>query len=108
VGGASTDTAKCASPCRGNTEEICGGQGTLSLYSDDSITAPNIPPKSVPYSFSGTGCQTDGLNGMRALSDDSFTDMEGMTNEACANFCSSKNYPLFGTENSIECKLLYR
>ncbi|GKT49252.1 WSC domain-containing protein [Colletotrichum spaethianum] len=80
--------SECNMKCAGNPYQYCGDGNRLELYK------PTVSP------FTLVGCWTEG-NGVRALSQKSYTSGNNMTLEYCASYCS--DYKYFGTEYSSEC-----
>lgn len=60
------------------------------------------PAPTIPGGWSYVGCYND-FTSDRVLDGASYVDSSGMTNEACAAFCGSNGYTVFGTE----CKLAF-
>ena len=92
-------TISSASPFAPFTN-ICGGPNSLSLWNNTAISAP---PPPIPFTAGITvgtnvylGCAAEPVSGSRALASASFRDINGMTNEACSNYCASKGFALFG------------
>ncbi|KAI4843157.1 hypothetical protein E4T44_06211, partial [Aureobasidium sp. EXF-8845] len=91
----------CSQPCPGNTTEVCGQSGRLSLYSNGTpvqAMAPSNPEVVGNYYFSG--CHSESTSG-HALSGPSYSDGKNMTLENCAAFCNGYKY--FGVEYAAEC-----
>ena len=91
--------SSCASPCSGNSSEICGGANRLSLFSNGRPNAQSAP--GIPDVVDGSyyvACYTEATSG-RALNAKS-TSGSFMTLEYCANFC--RGYQYFGTEYGDE------
>ena len=93
----------CNFPCSGDSSEICGAGSRLSLYNATTPIPLPPTPSSVPTvgEFSFAGCQTEALNGVRALQALEVTS-PNMSNELCAASCAG--YTMFGTEYGDECK----
>jgi hypothetical protein len=60
------------------------------------------PANTLPNGWTAAGCFVDNVSS-RALSSASYTDSSGMTAQTCIAFCSSKGYPVAGTEYAREC-----
>ena len=91
--------------CSGNSSQICGGPSRLSVWSSTTYTGPYKPFPSAPGAALDSsvylGCATDG-DTSRALAAASYLDSTRMTLNSCMSFCSSRNYPIWGTEYGSE------
>lgn len=98
----STINGACSKTCGGNSTEICGGGGLLSLFYSSDPTKYNGPPKIVDGNANYTyyGCVGEPQNG-RALS--TSTANSGMTIPQCLSWAASKGYKYAGVEYSAEC-----
>lgn len=95
-------STQCVMACGGNTNEICGGPGALSVYNNTAI----LPPKSpaiVPNvdNYYSQGCYTEGVN-ERALAGSAIA-ASNMTVATCINFCKGLGFKYAGNEYSTEC-----
>lgn len=115
TGSVKTVDGECSMNCPGNTTQICGAGGRLTVYSksqssvSSSLTGSNtasatpIPTGPVAVQtagvFSHQGCYTEG-QGVRALGATN-TASDAMTVEKCATFCSGYKY--MGLEYASEC-----
>ncbi|KAF2402400.1 WSC-domain-containing protein [Trichodelitschia bisporula] len=100
----------CNMACAGDTSELCGGPGTMNMYTlsaranTTSATVPSasrepvIPPSVGAYVF--VGCYTDNVGG-RALPNVVASD--GMSVETCADEARFTAPQLFGVEYGREC-----
>ncbi|KEQ63603.1 WSC-domain-containing protein [Aureobasidium melanogenum CBS 110374] len=112
VGSTTVSDSSCAMTCTGNSLELCGGPGTLSVYelSDDanvvtitqgSTTAgTSSTALSLPTGFSSYGCFID--SSTRALSYSAYSRSDN-TPYKCASTCQSLGYKYAGTEYGSEC-----
>ena len=119
----------CGYLCKGDYTEYCGGDGAyMSVFADEKRYSPGsgitsttimsthtevissaktsstISPTSVPLPNSiYLGCVNEPTNGdSRALAKASYTSLN-MTPKTCQDFCTTKGYPLSGTEYATEC-----
>jgi len=53
--------------------------------------------------YRSLGCYLEPPTGIRALPKDTYISFNGMTTVSCQDFCTSRSYPLSGTEYSSEC-----
>ena len=108
----STTSTKCTLACKGNSKQICGGSGAISLY-NNTIYTPRIeavvqvPNQAAQYIYKG--CYSEGTTG-RALGATSGTnggaytlDVSTTSLETCAALCYSKGYSWMGTEYASQC-----
>ena len=70
--------------------------GTTTTTTTSSTTTPTLRPEYVYL-----GCANEGNNG-RALAKDGYASSD-MTTDTCQDYCTTKGYPLSGTEYSQEC-----
>ncbi|BFZ56810.1 hypothetical protein PYCC9005_003858 [Savitreella phatthalungensis] len=83
----------CDYACAGDTTEVCGGSGWLSVYSDTSYIAPVIPQTSTDGSASYVGCFVDTSSRIlpgRASSNG--------TVDGCVASCTAQGYSYAGVE----------
>lgn len=92
----------CVMACGGNSEEICGGSGALSVYNNTALLPPKVPI-TIPNvdNFISQGCYTEGV-GEHALAG-STTAISNMTVATCVNFCKQGGFRFAGVEYSTEC-----
>lgn len=87
--------------CAGNSTEICGGPSCASVWNN---TKASVPTATLPGRTTGSsvylGCANE-VSG-RALGGTSFSNLTGMTNNACEAFCQARNYQYWGTEYANE------
>ncbi|KAF9881256.1 wsc domain containing protein [Colletotrichum karsti] len=108
----SSTTSSSASIVPSSTTPVASSQTSISAVSSSSSVVPSTTTSSVTSTiqtlankptvaaYNLTGCWTEG-NGVRALSQKSYSSHDNMTLEYCAAFCS--DYKYFGTEYSGEC-----
>ncbi|KAI1329017.1 WSC-domain-containing protein [Xylariaceae sp. FL0255] len=89
----------CTMPCTGNKNEMCGGNGALSVFQNTKYVAP-APPKTVG-SWTYQNCYME-PQGARALPFLVLAD-DGMTTEMCTAACAAAKYPYAGLEYGREC-----
>ena len=114
TGSVKTVEDQCTMNCAGNSSQICGAGGRLTVYGKDkstsssstsSGTATPTPKPTGPVAvqtagvFTHQGCYTEG-NGVRALGATN-TASNAMTVQKCATFCSGYKY--MGVEYASEC-----
>ncbi|KAI8965802.1 putative glyoxal oxidase [Daldinia sp. FL1419] len=99
------DTSKCATPCGGNSEVMCGGAGYLSIYSKGTpqVFKEPAPIENVNGTWKYQGCYEDNVNNKRTLFWSlRFPDTK-MTPEMCLGKCASFGYAAGGMEYGEEC-----
>ncbi|SLM36456.1 Carbohydrate-binding WSC, subgroup [Lasallia pustulata] len=98
--GSTLGYSKCNTACKGNSSEICGGSGALSVYNLTSY----VPPTTVKAvgSYVSKGCYNELKTG-RLLSGASYTNTTGMSVESCVAFCNTKSLAYAGLEYAKEC-----
>ncbi|KAK6086342.1 copper radical oxidase [Seiridium cupressi] len=96
ISSGSNPTTGCTMTCKGNSSEICGDGGKLSLYINKDYVAPSVATIS---GWAYQGCHTEG-SGERLLQEKSSTD-DNMTPQKCADACSGYRYA--GIEYGREC-----
>ena len=114
AGSVKTIEGDCIMNCAGNSSQICGAGGRLTVYgkgtssvssSSASGTVTPTPKPTGPVAvqtagpFTHQGCYTEG-NGVRALGAVN-TANNAMTVQKCATFCSGYKY--MGVEYASEC-----
>ena len=89
----------CSFNCSGNSNEYCGGEIVLAVYSNNTLSRNKQPSSPVNVSsYNYVGCMTDDTNN-RALAGQSTSGVVSL--ESCAKYCSDYSY--FGVENHNEC-----
>ncbi|PVH87180.1 WSC-domain-containing protein [Cadophora sp. DSE1049] len=94
--------ADCTMPCNGNTLELCGGPGRLSVFNNTAYVFPSHPKSVGQYTYQG--CYQEAPAG-RLLGAVMYADGANMSVESCVAFCQS-NMPdgtYAGVEYSSEC-----
>lgn len=104
-GVASPDDSNCATPCAGDGDQMCGGAGYLTIYSD-GIPQTFEPPTPQTGGLNGTwtyqGCFDDNLNNLRTLPWALyFPDTNSA--ELCLGLCAQFGYIAAGMEYGEEC-----
>jgi hypothetical protein len=101
--GAPQAASNCATPCNGDSSELCGGGWAIDVYSTTTAvptaTATPTPTIGAVPGYRYVGCYADAED--RTLPDSSKTDVTGMTLQECAEFCSE--FAFFGVEYGQEC-----
>jgi len=92
----------CTIACPGNSDEVCGNNWRLNIFSINSTLEQNaqpvVPPTVINYAY--YGCMTEPASG-RALTNSTYGDGTNMTIESCASFCQGHVY--FGLEYANQC-----
>ncbi|KAI1640310.1 hypothetical protein F4809DRAFT_591116 [Biscogniauxia mediterranea] len=104
-GVASEDTSSCNTPCSGDSTQMCGGAGYLTIYSDGP-----------PQTFQPPAPQTSGLNGTwtyQGCFEDNLNDQRTLpwalhfpgtnTPSQCLGQCAEFGYAAAGMEYGEEC-----
>jgi hypothetical protein len=89
----------CNMNCKGANEQMCGGNGRISIFSDTKFVGP-APPKTLG-SWIYQSCFMEPM-GVRALSNLVKAD-DDMTINMCLAACSDANYAYAGLEYGREC-----
>ncbi|KAH9996954.1 WSC domain-containing protein [Xylariaceae sp. FL0662B] len=104
-GVADTDNTNCNSPCGGDSSQMCGGPGYLTIVSRGT-PAVDQPPAPQTDGLNSTwtyqGCWEDNVNNSRTL----FWELQfpgTMTPTQCLWQCSSFGYAAAGLEYGDEC-----
>lgn len=88
--------ATCTYPCAGDSSQICGDWGALSVY---NATTPDSPASTSGRALAGwQGCFADPNTLQQAAYSSSF-----LSPAACVNFCARQNYTLGGLVNGNTC-----
>ncbi|KXJ97564.1 WSC domain-domain-containing protein [Microdochium bolleyi] len=94
---------KCVFKCNGDSNQICGGDDAVSIYTDPTFN----PISSVSVSdYQYVGCWTDDAQaplGKAVFYKQDQLDGDSLTNEKCLATCLAGGYPYAGTEWSREC-----
>lgn len=92
----SPPSSQCNMICAGDSSEICGGSGVLSVYTNPKYTANPIATTPIG-GYVAAGCLTDSQNsvGLRALDGPSMADAS-MTEELCVSYCQNSSYRYAG------------
>ncbi|KAI5923224.1 hypothetical protein F4810DRAFT_211741 [Camillea tinctor] len=104
-GVASKDTSSCNTPCSGDSTQMCGGPGYLTIYSDGTPQTFQ-PPAPQTSGLNGTwtyqGCFEDNLNNQRTLP--WALHFPGTnTPSQCLGQCAEFGYAAAGMEYGEEC-----
>ncbi|KAB8297713.1 hypothetical protein EYC80_001520 [Monilinia laxa] len=105
--------AGCNMPCAGNTREVCGGAGRLSVYDLNNaiISLPTLTTTSIsvptytgaPTGWTPLGCYNDSVNA-RTLNTQIYSIAgTSMSVDACLSACIFGGYKLSGVEYGSEC-----
>ncbi|KAF5310592.1 hypothetical protein D9619_008240 [Psilocybe cf. subviscida] len=97
--GAPIDSSTCNMPCTGNSGEICGGSGAISIF--QNTAGPKIIQTAGTYQY--LGCYQDGVNGAPRSLQHQLSVTGGMSAEKCAAACKAAGFVLAGLEFGQEC-----
>ncbi|KAF4624843.1 hypothetical protein G7Y89_g13327 [Cudoniella acicularis] len=107
AGTLSSADSNCAMTCSGNSGEICGGPGLLSIYSTSPpqlAVVPTIKKTGLPETWAYQGCYSDAIGNRDTGSSGVELDFSTLnTAEYCLNQCYSLGYNAAGTEYSSQC-----
>jgi len=107
----SQPASQCNMKCGGDSNSICGGPDSISLYVNPSLaqtttssaspaSSPSPSPAPAINGFASNGCIQEVVG--RALNSDRHDD-PNMTIEICTSYCAGKGYSLAGVEYGTEC-----
>ncbi|KAJ1337595.1 WSC domain-containing protein [Microdochium nivale] len=103
IGNAKLSEDKCNFKCNGDSNQICGGDDAVNIYTDPTFN----PISSISVSdYKYVGCWTDDAPAPLAKAvfyKQDQLDADNLTNEKCFAACLAKGYPYAGTEWSREC-----
>ncbi|KAM3067190.1 hypothetical protein ACMFMG_005441 [Clarireedia jacksonii] len=112
-GPASDGEAGCNMPCNGNTSEICGGSGRLSVYDFKNATAslPTATTTSIaaptytgaPTGWKPLGCYNDSVAARTLTTQIYSIPGSSMSVDACLSACIFGGYRFSGVEYGSEC-----
>ncbi|KAI0128625.1 WSC domain-containing protein [Xylariales sp. AK1849] len=95
---AKLDQTQCSMACSGNKAQICGGPNRLSVYQNNSLSAPAIPQTVGGSTYQGCFDESKG----RVLSS-TMIGYDDLTVDKCVGYCSDKGFPYAGVEYAQEC-----
>ncbi|KJK78891.1 hypothetical protein H634G_05705 [Metarhizium anisopliae BRIP 53293] len=99
---AKSDT-ECNTACGGNSNQVCGGGGRMSIL---SMGEPQVvaPPAAIPTvgQWEYQGCYQDNVNQQRTFFWQNFMNTD-MTPKKCLDLCGSFGYMAAGLEYGKEC-----
>lgn len=104
-GVASPDDSNCATPCAGDSDEMCGGAGYLTIYSDGppSTFQPPVPQTAgLNGTWTYQGCFDDNIDNQRTLPWALYFP-DTNTAELCLGLCAQFGYSAAGMEYGEEC-----
>ncbi|KAL2756276.1 hypothetical protein ACRALDRAFT_1063738 [Sodiomyces alcalophilus JCM 7366] len=97
--------SECSTPCAGNSGQMCGGPGRMSIISDGppkAIGAPEPQKSGFNGDWTYQGCVQDNVGGSRTFFWQNF--MPGvMTANMCLDRCAEFGYMAAGLEYGEEC-----
>ena len=103
----SSADSNCAMTCSGNSAEICGGPGLLSIYSTSTPEAApvaTIKKTGLPGTWAYQGCYSDNAGNRDFGPDGVEVDSDTLnTAEYCLEQCSSLGFDAGGTEYGKQC-----
>ncbi|KAL3426463.1 WSC domain-containing protein-like protein 5 [Phlyctema vagabunda] len=97
-----TTSSSCNMACAGNSNQICGGSGALTVANNVNWK----PPVSVLASYMNItilGCYQDDSTGVRTLGTMVTSITKPMTQQLCLDACSGLGLPYCGLEYSTQC-----
>ncbi|KAJ9157373.1 Glyoxal oxidase-like protein [Pleurostoma richardsiae] len=104
-GGEQSAESDCNTPCSGDSTEMCGGGGRLSIYSDGAPTVyapPTVQLSGLNGSWEYQGCYEDNINDERTFFWQIYYDGI-MTPNMCLSRCAEYGYAAAGLEYGEEC-----
>lgn len=124
AGPATDGEAKCAMPCNGDSEQMCGGPDRLNLYrytadltsSATATATPTatsspvtvIPPSTtsasaaaLPTGWKYGGCYVDNINGR--IMEGQQPDNDKLTIESCVSTCVGLGFSVAGAQYGKQC-----
>lgn len=103
----SSADSNCAMTCSGNSAEICGGPGLLSIYSSSPPQAApvaTIKKTGLPETWAYQGCYSDDIGNRDVDPDGVEIESETLnTAEYCLGQCYSLGFDAGGTEYGKQC-----
>jgi len=100
IPGVKTSLSSCTQPCAGNSEEICGGPGVLTVFASGEPSPIIVTAPEPGWTFQG--CLTDDVSN-RTLPVPINVPV-GVTAETCTASCqAASSYIFAGLENGHEC-----
>jgi hypothetical protein len=134
-GGTLIDCSLCSTPCKGSSNENCGGPGAVSLYADFSGEFPPLVPVPAasaggwnwigcfpyaieyflfpPYSLLTNVCflfvtsDNSASSATRTLQHRINQPGQNITAESCVALCQGAEYTIAGLEYGHECCMLF-
>lgn len=102
-GGVKTTETECNTPCSGNSAEMCGAGGRMTIYSqgEPSVYAPPSTQQTVGQ-WQYQGCYEDNIDDQRTFFWQIFYDGI-MTPKMCLDQCAKFGYAAGGLEYGQEC-----
>ncbi|KAJ3393304.1 hypothetical protein HDU92_007865 [Lobulomyces angularis] len=112
-----TTPEKCAKPCGGDSTQICGNGGHLSLYTVGGVTPdyykPPAVPTNLPEGWGYEGCYRD-LGNLNPTYKSIFeftgssgpyqnNNIKGMTVQKCIENCETFGFPYAGVQYGHQC-----
>ncbi|ROT40395.1 WSC-domain-containing protein [Sodiomyces alkalinus F11] len=101
IEGAQLDESQCSHPCNGDRDQVCGGDNSLSVYSDPTFPDPALVDED---DYVDIGCWSDDSTVGRTLSwpQDQLSSSQ-MTPQLCIAACKAGGFPHAGVEFGGEC-----
>lgn len=106
AGTLSSSNSNCAMTCSGNSGEICGGPGLLSIYATSTpqlAAVPKVQTTGLPSTWAYQGCYADSIGVRDTGATGRETDFTNLTATECLNTCQSAGYNAGGMEYSSQC-----
>ncbi|KAL3424090.1 WSC domain-containing protein [Phlyctema vagabunda] len=111
-GALAANSGDCNAPCRGNSQEYCGGGGRLSMYSIGTpkvFKAPSARTSDLPENWKYSGCLEDNIASVENPNEIlntfpyKFESENNMTVAICISKCEEYGYDAAGLEYGIQC-----
>jgi hypothetical protein len=92
-------------PCTGNSSEVCGGPGLLTVYYANKPIPQGPHTNAGPDGWTSVGCWADGSSKALAHEVQVQGDFSNMTITGCTSACSAAGYQLVGVEYASTIRL---
>ncbi|KAH8659256.1 WSC domain-containing protein [Tricladium varicosporioides] len=103
----SSSDSNCAMTCSGNSGEVCGGPGLLSIYSTSTPQAAAVPvvkKTGLPGTWAYKGCYSDAIGNRDTGANGVELDFATTnTAEYCLSQCAAQGFNAAGMEYSRQC-----
>jgi hypothetical protein len=92
-------------PCTGNSSEVCGGPGLLTVYYANKPIPQGPHTNAGPDGWTSVGCWADGSSKALAHEVQVQGGSSNMTITGCTSACSAAGYQLVGVEYASTIRL---